>query len=293
MKKIIIILIAAMSSMYVSAQVAHEFSVYGSGGFSTLSYQLSHGDKLGGGGGDVGLGYTLFISNELVSETGKILHKHWGVYSGLGLGLYNAKAELKNVKTVTGKLNDGEPTYSEFDMRTTLDRYKETQKTLFLNIPVMAVFQYEQLYFMGGFKFGVPIGGKFESKGTELTNIAYYPDLEVELNKQTFRGLGKLQNSSDGKLKQKVTVMLALETGWNFRINSNFFLYTGVYLDCGLNNIFKSNKEQFITYDSKSAKDFSTNSVLYSYQDGKELSAFTEKVRVMAVGVKLRLAYIN
>ena len=292
MKKIIIILIAAMSSQYISAQFSHEFSIYGGGGFSTLSYQLSHGDKSGGAGGEFGLGYTLFNFKERVSETGKILRQTWGIHTGLGLGMYNAQAELNDVKTVTEKLDDGEVTYSEFDLHTTLSKYKEIQKAVYLNIPVMANFQFEQIYFLGGFKFGVPIGGTYKSKDASLSNIAYYPGLDVELDSQEFVGYGVFRNNnSDGKIEQKVTIMLALETGWNWYINRNFSLYTGIYLDYGLNNVSKSSKDTFIKYDL--GKDFSTNSVLTSYQDGKELSAFTEKVRVMAVGVKVRLAYVK
>jgi len=293
MKKIIIILIAAMSSVYVSAQATHEYSVYGSGGFSTLSYQLSQGDKSGGAGGEFGLGYTLFFFKERVSETGKILRQNWGVHTGLGFGFYNAKAELKDVRTVS-KEDDGEPDdYSEFELRTTLSGYKETHNAVYLNIPVMATFQFEQIYLLGGFKFGVPIGGQYKTEDATLTNSAYYPGLGVELTTQEFAGYGKFTNSSDGKLKHKVTIMLALESGWNWRINDNFWLYTGVYFDFGLNNVSNDDKKKFINYDSANAKDFTTNSVLSSYRDNKTLAVFTEKVNVMAVGVKVRLAYIK
>ena len=294
MKKIIIILIAAMSSVYVSAQALHEFSVYGSGGFSTLSYQLSQGDRTGGAGGELGLGYTLFFTKERVTATGKIFHQNWGIYTGLGFGFYNANAKLDDVKTVTEKLNDGEATFNEFELRTTLSGYKEDQKAVYLNIPVMANFQFEQIYLLGGFKFGVPVGGKYKSKDATLTNIAYYPELGVELETQKFAGYGIFpQNSSDGKLKHNITVMLALESGYNWYINEHFSLYTGVYFDCGLNNVSQDDKKSFINYDSGSAENFTTNSVLSSYQDNKQLSVFSEKVRVMAIGVKVRLAYIK
>jgi len=291
MKKIIIILFAAMSSLYVSAQAIHEFSIYGSGGFSTLSYQLSQGDKSGGVGGDFGVGYTFFLSKERVTETGKILRQNWGIHTGLGIGLYNAKAKLNNVETITEKLDDGEAIYSEFDLYTTLSGYNETQKAVFLNIPVMACFQMEQIYFMGGLKFGIPIGGKYESKDATLTNKAYYKDLDVWLDSPKFAGYGKFTNSSDGKLKQDVTIMLSLETGWNWYINDHFSLYTGLYFDLGLNNVYKNNKNSFINFDMKNPKDFTTNSVLSSYQDDKVLSVFSEKVKVMAIGVKVRLAF--
>jgi len=52
MKKIIILLFAALSSLSMSAQVAHEFSMNGGGGLSTLNYKLSSGKKSFGYGGD-------------------------------------------------------------------------------------------------------------------------------------------------------------------------------------------------------------------------------------------------
>ena len=293
MKKIIIILIAAMSSVYVSAQSIHEFSFYGSGGFSTLNYQLSNGEKTGGIGGDFGIGYTFFLANEKVTETGKIFHQNWGINTGLGFGFYNAKAKLNNVETIAEGLDDGEGNdpYNLFDLYTTLSGYNETQKAVYLNIPVMVCFQLEQIYLMCGLKFGVPIGGNYKAKDATLKNVAHYEELGVILESQKFAGYGVFNNDIDGKLKQDLTVMLALESGWNWYINNHFTLYTGVYLDYGLNNVAKDSKKSFINFQKGNPENFTTNSVLSSYQDEKQLSVFSEKVKVMAVGIKVRLAY--
>jgi len=292
MKKIIIIILfAAMSSLYVSAQAIHEYSVYGGSGLSTLSYQLAQGDRSGGVGGNFGMGYTYFRTKQTITGTGNIFSQYWGIHTGLGFGFYNAKAKLNNVETITKGLNDGEATFNKFDLYTTLSEYNESQKAVYLNIPVMALFQIEQIYVMGGFKFGIPVNGKYKSKDATLTNKAYYPDLDNWLDSQEFAGYGVFRNNSNGKLKHGITAMLALESGWKWYINSNFSIYTGVYLDCGLNNISKNSKKSFVNYVSDHAGDFTTNSVLFSYQDNKELSVFSEKAKMMAVGIKIRLAY--
>jgi len=291
MKKIIIILFAAMSSLYVSAQAIHEYSIYGSGGLSTLSYQLTQGNKSIRGGGDFGLGYTFFIANEKVTETGKIFHQYWGIHTGLGLGVYSAKAKINNMEAIAEDLDDGEDTFNLFNMYTTVSGYNETQKAMYLNIPVMACFQIEQIYIIGGLKFGIPVSGNYQSNNTTLINKAYYKDLDNWLEIQEFRGYGMFRNSSEGKLKQDLTVILSFETGWNWYINSHISVYTGLYFDYGLNNVSKNKKTTFINYKKDDPKNFTTNSILSSYRDDKKLDVFSEKVKVMAVGLKVRLAY--
>lgn len=271
MKKIVItvILFAAMSSL-ISAQSVHEFSVYGGGGLSALRYQPSQGNRNGGAGGEFGVGYTL-----LLDET-----EQWGIYTGLGLGLYNARGIIDNGKTVTKNLKDDEN--DKFDLHTKLSDYKETQRTMFLNIPIMGQYQVEPFYFMAGVKIGIPLNGKYTSKDATLTNEAYYPDYDVWLDVQTFKGYGKFRNrDSNGGIDLGVTVMLALEAGMKWNIGDKLLLYTGAYFDYGLNNSSKTSQQPFVNYNKNHPSDFTTNSVL---------STFTEKVNIMAIGVKARLA---
>jgi hypothetical protein len=298
MKKLIIILVAAISSLHLSAQAVHEFSVHTGGGLSTLRYQLSSGDYSGGFGGDFGIGYTYFSVKERAVKTGKVFQEHWGIHTGIGLGFYNAKAKLNNVKTVTANLDDGDAVFNKFDLHTILSGYNETQKAVFLNIPVMASFQIEQFYVMTGIKFGIPLNGKYNSKDATLTNLAYYPELNGWLpdpnnleKAPKFRGLGEFKGKKyDGKIDLGVSTMLSLETGMKWSLNDNLVLYTGMYFDYGLNNVVKGGNKPFINYPLNNPENFTTNSVLSSYIDSSKSSTFTDKVNVMAVGIKLRLA---
>ena len=281
MKKLIIIsLFAALSSQYVSAQSEQEISVYTAAGFSSLLYSPTKGETNGGAGGEFGVGYTFFIDNVQAVETGKVVRARWGIHSGLGLGLYNATAKVDNETTETKDLKDDEG--DDFNMHTKLTDYKETQRTMFLNIPVMALYELEPYYFMAGVKIGIPLSGKYAYKDATLTNEAYYPKYDNWLRTQTFAGLGEFKGKKfDGPVDLGVTVMLSLEAGYKFRINDQFLLYAGAYFDYGLNNTSKNNPKQFINYPKDNPSDFTTNSVL---------SAFTEKVNIMAAGVKVRLA---
>ena len=300
MKKLItliVTLVVAMNSLHISAQAIHEFSVYGSSGLSTLRYQLSMGDRSGGFGGDFGAGYTYLILRERAVETGTVSHQQWGIHTGIGLGFYNAKAKLNNQTAITKGLNDGELFFSNFDLYSTISGYKETQKAILLNIPVMAQYQLDQYYFMGGFKFGIPLSGKYKSKGATLTNKAYYPELGSWATTQEFRGYGTFTGmNSNGKIDLGVSTMFSLESGMMWRIDDNFSLYTGAYFDYGLNNVVKGKKNQFVNYNTYNPTDFTTNSVLSSsYSDDSKPTAiaFTDKVNTMAVGIKVRLTFIK
>ena len=251
----------------------HEFSVYGGGGLSALRYQLSRGDVSGGFGGDVGAGYTYFFNRQ------------WGVLSGVGLGFYGAKADIPyGIKTITPGLldRDNDP----FDMHSVLGGYSETQKAMFLHIPVMAHYQTQQeqgFYMTGGFKAGIPLRGKYSSKAEKLTNTGYYTALNNWGITQEFAGYGVFEDKSfDGSLALGVVVILSLEAGMKWRIGNDLSLYAGAYFDYGLNNAARNGNLPFIRYNAANASEFGANSIP---------STFADKVNLMAVGVKLRLAF--
>jgi len=279
MKKFIIILFAAMCSQYVSAQAEHEVSVNAGGGLSALLYKPSQGNSNGGAGGEFGVGYTFFSDKLQASETGTVVRAKWGIHSGIGLGLYGAKANVDNETAETEELTDNEG--HQFILHTMLTGYKETQRAMYLNIPVMALYLIEPYYVMAGVKIGIPLTGKYQSKDATLTNKAYYPQYDNWLETQTFAGYGEFKQNSKGPVDLGVTVMLAIEGGYKWQFNRRFILYAGAYFDYGLNNTSKSKQKQFVNYDRNNPSDFTTNGVM---------AAFTKKAHVMAVGVKARLA---
>jgi len=292
MKKIIItITLICATSGYLSAQSIHEFSVYGGGGLSPIRYKLLEGDVSSSFGSNVGVGYSyLQVINRTVATGKVVFHQTWGIHIGVGLDIYNANAKLNRVKAVTAKLIDSEN--HDFNLTTTLSGYEETQTAMFLNIPVMGQFYMNQIYFMGGIKTGIPLNGKYKSKGAKLTNVAYYPKWENEMKTQKFAGYGDFEGKEyEGDIDFGVSVALALETGMNWSISKNVLLYSGVYLDYGLNNIANSDYLPFINYDAKNPANFTTNSVLSSYVNDSRSTTFTDKVSTMAIGIKLRLAF--
>ena len=284
------------SSQYASAQsTIHEFSLYGGGGFSALCYQLSLGQGYGSIGGDFGVGYTFFNGSWQATETGTVVNSQWGIHTGVGFGLYNAMADLNNLQKPVISSNQIDADKEKFNLHTTLNSYDEVQKALYLNIPVMGVFQKPAgnslLYGMGGIKLGIPINGKFESKNATLENRAYYTDLENWAEVQKFAGYGTFKNKNfDGDIDLGFCLFFALEGGMKWRIGDNLFLYAGLYFDYGLNNVSKGSYQQFINLPKNNTSDFTTNSVLTSYTDKSKSVMFTEKIHLMAVGVKVRIS---
>ena len=267
---------SAALSWAESSRQAHEISVYGGGGLSSLRYQLSlSGDKVnvsGGFGGDFGIGYTrFFVSN-------------WGIHTGAGIGIYNSKTALDGVKAITPNLADSD--LDNFDMHTVMNNFNESQHVKFLNIPVMVHFQsnLEQgFYVLGGVKAGIPLGGKYTSSCAKLTNSGFYPKFGNWATDQEFAGFGDFDDRRfDGKLKFDVSLMFALEAGMKLNMGRGLSLYAGAYFDLGLNNAAHDNSLPFVVFAAENASEFATNSVL---------SSLAEKANVMAAGVKLRLAF--
>ena len=211
--------------------------------------------------------------------------------------MYSSTAKLNNQTAITRGLSDGDQQLVQgkrvdlFDLHTTLSGYSENQKAMFLNIPVMALFQIEQFYAMSGAKIGIPVNGKYSSKNATITNEAYYTELDNWLTTQTFAGYGEFRGrDSDGKIDLGVSVALALEAGMKWGIGDKLSLYTGAYFDYGLTNVVKGGNTQFVSYNANSAENFTTNSVLSSYTDNSKSATFTDKVNMTAIGIKLRLA---
>ena len=278
MKNLILVILSTIfCNLFISAQnFEHEFSVYGSTGLSTINYKLSSSDKRGGFGGDFGLGYTFLIENEY----------QWGFHTGMGVGFYNATTNVDGKTFVTPGLIDNDThldmKYRIFDLHTTLSDYKEKHTIISLNIPIMAKFSVDRYYAFGGFKFGFPLGGKFQTKGTTLTNAAHYTEIDNWARVQTLSGYGTYKDrNSNGKMKFDASTLLSLEGGVKFRLSKVLLLYTGVYFDYGLNNILPS-ENYFINYYTEAPADFSTNSVI---------SVDAKNVKPMAIGVKVRLAH--
>jgi len=285
----------ALTSIQISAQIGgkkpHEISIYGGGGlsFAVFSYPDSKSSSIGGHACG-GIGITAFFNPQ------------WGFHTGLGFGMNHLKIKVDKIINLTyiGK-NDvnasGLPGYEEgFDreLHTTLSGYQEIHKTLFLNIPVMFQFQTKQkqhnnwrksqkngFYTKTGLQLLLLLDNKYDMGIQNLSNMAYYPEIDNWAGTQEFKGLGTFAgNSKEGSFNIGILAIFSLESGVKWRVGAKTYLYTGVYYDCGLHDPTRKYRilpDNYITPESVG---------------NINLLAFTNKVNAMAVGIKLRLAFL-
>ncbi|MFV0419510.1 MAG: outer membrane beta-barrel protein [Dysgonomonas sp.] len=271
-----------LSCATLIGQNNQEVSVYGGGGLSTLKYKTVAGKQDNGTGGLFGIDYTYFFSEKL------------GFSSGLEIALYNAKMQINDFSDRYMVKDIDE---DEFEFRTVVTNYEEKQNTAYLNIPLMLRFQTggnNKFYAAAGGKIGLPLGGNYKINSSTIKNSGYYADEDYEYTTQEFMGFGTFtdRNISD-EVKFKMALILSAELGVRWQLKEGLYLYTGTYIDYGLNDILNEEKnKRFVEYNAASPRDFILNGALVSqYSNDNKTAAFIDKITPMAVGIKIRLAF--
>jgi len=276
-KKIIIPIVSLLISIsaYSEGQLKHEFSIYGGGGLSTLLYSPALGTQNNGFGGLAGLGYTMFFNDV------------FGMGIGAEAAFYNAKALLGDFASET-QVVDMEDTPFNFAWKIT--GYEESQKATFINIPLKLFIQsknYHRIYGALGAKLGIPLMANGSYKGTISTSGKYEFE-NYEYTTQKFMGFNAIPESGDNSLKINLAYLASAEVGMKWTLSKDIVLYTGIYVDYGLNDI-REGGEPFLAYNADNPKEISANSVLNAKTEGNK--NFTDKVSPLAAGLKLRLAF--
>ena len=283
------LMLFALSGFNLLAQRAPaEFSVNAAGGVSTYCFAPSPKNSSSVGySSDFGIGFTGFLSRQV------------GINVGVGFGLLNVKSKVANLKTIKTDLSDN-LNGMHYDLYSTLSNYTEVHKSLFLNIPVMLLFQTQQkqywgwkqsprpgFYAMGGIKVLFLFNNKYESQIESLTNAAYYHELKNWAATQVFAGYGEFDKGykHSAKMEFGVMAMFALELGVKWWLGNNMCFYTGVFFDCGLNDPNKDNR--------KPIKNYTSEEELEGLKDHKGLSMLkvSDRTNLIAIGIKLRFAF--
>ena len=285
---IVLCLLGGTATMF-SQQSKHEFSVYGGGGLSTLNYKVTTGEHKAGLGGQFGLGYHYFFSPE------------WGVGTGAELAFFNAKYNTKNLNIyqMTADIDD-----VLFLFRSDVSGFEEKQRAILLQIPLMLQFQTggnRQFYVAAGGKVGIPLQVKYNNTAS-YSNSGYYLHENALYDTQEFLGFGNFPNKkSAGDLDFKTVFFLSAEAGVKWKLSDGLSLYTGVYMDYGLNKQSIATQSSIVEYNKANPSDFKVNSILtyapradsycwHSRSTSSPLPA-PDKIRPVAVGIKLRLAF--
>ena len=273
----------------------HELSLWISGGYSSLFYKPTVGERnIFGFGGNAGLGYSIFFS------------KNWGLMLGAELMCYNAHYSLdyfvNDGKLVEIDLYHPSNPLFQFYYQSELKDYAEQQTLVNLNIPLMLQFQPtifgDHKFFIGlGAKFGLPLMGyhvtdpqsKLKAWGYSLTH-------QQPLWKPKEVGFGEFKcNDKKSNLDFGYSYTAFAELGFKWRLGSRSYLYTGFYVDYTFNDVLKKSghDKAFLEWgQSIPVNDdrISTNSILNSsYTQNNEENPFTDKVFPLSFGLKLRL----
>lgn len=269
-------------------QTTHEISGWLGGGLSTLDYSLDYGKQSNGIGGLIGIGYNYHLSH------------HWSVGTGVELSLYNSKSKLYIFSDAYDS-NDGA---YDFEYRTSTARYKESQQAYYVNLPLTIQYQtyisdVTQIYLSGGFKVGFPVSSKFKIKEGEFKTVGHYPNWKEQEGREEFMesdkkmgfGTFDLRKSKDD-FKVKTAFLATVEAGIKWRMEYGRALYTGFYLDYGLNDIKKHSNKHLVEYNAEKPTAPNSNSIAASqWKMGENIEKMTSKVIPISAGVKIRYSF--
>ena len=291
MRKIILILWLASISFTLAAQDKGLYlSISGVVGKTSHGYTTDADErnvaKLGYG---AGLGVQFFFTN------------HLGIGTGVGFACYQSHVLYKKIfvfedMTDDDPLNMGKP----YDLTLKLDNWKEAQKSYFLEVPLMLLYQKKWgskenfgMYFGAGVKLQLPfLSNKFEvKKKSELEVTGYYPDFDLPIDPDLpDYGFGKNDELTyKGDFKMKFGLSLSGELGILIKMGKRTDLMLGGYVDYALINMQKNNVEPFLISPQDGANtihpvEFVGDNLQYN---GLLNSASVVKAKPWAVGAKV------
>ncbi|GHV65893.1 hypothetical protein FACS1894199_07880 [Bacteroidia bacterium] len=289
--------------------VHHEYGPHLGLGFFSLNYKPIIGKYSPSAGFDLGFDYTLSFNS------------HWGISTGVGVSYSAGTYTLDSLGGDFAEVNQ----FGKFD-RYTLEKYRETQQTLLLIIPLMARFETGMFYAALGGKVGLPISTTYNSKIQSLhTELHYYvnnkdgyTDTPLDIFPHHGYGMYNKQNNNIVATKGSITFepffFGSAEAGVIWSLTDKLSLTTGVYFDyCLLHTaIPMEEKKLFIDYqdiiDARVAamgrgEDVSRNSefrpaykpasiLASTFVDDKRVEKeFVEKVSPFSVGLKIGLVF--
>jgi hypothetical protein len=259
----------------------HEVAVYVAGGMSELNYSLdAKGSKTGGNSiisSLFGLGYTWNITECL------------GIVTGLEISNYSAKTAYDAVtdERIYGSGID------RLKFGYSMNNYIEEQDVLLLSIPAMAQYSTPlsntiKYYLAGGLKIGLPV--KSEATVFPGTVRTWGEFISYDSERQTYfddlpqHGFMYGQPPSfETDIDTHISLIASIESGAQFALYSKILLYTGIYLDCGLNSIRSAKDRQLINYQEFNPSALKYASVLNT--------AHVNKVRIFGAGLKVKISF--
>lgn len=240
-------------------QGVHEISLHTFMGASKLDYPDMSGTQFSPGFG-AGFSYSFFFL------------PRWSLLVGGGIQLFNNRGTDVNGDWL-GKTMETDDFSSGGNSRVLIypnfSGYTETQWSLMAMIPIMFQYQTNEsrnkaFYYALGAKIGIPFAGSYKGTANSAKVCGYYPDrwgdppagynyndcnreaygvgsedpASEDYNMHAWNGFGDFGKvSSFSKLKLTTAVFAAAEAGVKWRLYNKLAVYTGFWLDWGLNDI--------------------------------------------------------
>ncbi len=268
MKKFILLSLL-ITTTYVYSQ---EIGFYSGGGLAGQKYKSIDGENKINLGGHLGLSYTHYFTDSL------------GIYTGLEFGSYHFKLNLNYEYQYSQNIvND---LGNAFEYRITTNQYQEDNHFTALAIPVMIKYLWGKrykFYVQGGAKLIIPQKIKMTVNANKVHLSGYFPDKNLLIENMPNHGFGSMidwkQKTEDN---QNLSVALSLATGMYFDIGRKSRLYTGLYLDYGVTNMYKNVKSD----ESKPFIDYSPEGIEYAKPNG-----LLNNRNLLAFGIQLSYTF--
>ncbi len=260
-------------------EVRNELSVWGLGGISSFMYKPNEGSTTldFGGGGGIGVG--------------RFFNPNFGLRFGLEFMTYTSEFKAPSFET-RYPLTDGDD--DNFEFRTGFRNYKEVQKAMMFNVPIMACYEHGWFYAQLGLKLGLSLNAPYTATADSIIMTGYYEDMNntYKGNMSDYGFTNYTNTRHEGNIKMGLNLALAAEIGAKWKLNNKFSLYTGIYADYGLLNVAAKKNEYLIDYIQRNAtaNEHNYNSVLNSALSNTIGSKnFTDRVGMLSAGIKIAL----
>lgn len=254
-------------------EVRNEVSVWGLGGVSSFLYSPTVGSATPGIGYGGGIG------------VGRFFNPNFGLRFGLEFMTY---ATDFNAPTFTTSYVCTNGSGENFDFRSEFSNYKEKQKAMMLNIPVVASYERGMFYAQLGLKAGLSLSATYTATADAITMKGIYEGLP----EKDFATTDPYYTKHSGNIKLGFGLALTAEAGAKWKLSNKLNLYTGIYADYGLINVVSLKNEDLINYLESNvlADAHHYNSVLNSaLKTTVGTEHFTNRVGIFGAGVKVAL----
>lgn len=274
----ILICFLATSSMSIAQS---QFTVYGTGGMSNLNYKLDAGKV--GGGFDGGIGFGFGINYTYNTES------NFGITTGVGLTSYGGKATSESLSGEHTLDDNG----NNFQFNYSIIGYSEKQSATLFTVPVMLQYRFpfdsrsSNFFVLGaGMKFGLPISTTTTASMEKITTSGHYTYEDQTYTDLPQHGFVSEQSivNANSSVDFGFSMMASVEAGLHFSFNERTGLYTGLFIDYGVNNILKPGDKYIVeSQPSDPLRVIKYNSILNT--------EMVNKINMYSVGIKLGVQF--